>query len=58
MLDWYCKQTTHTVWLGTSPKTKAETFYRTAGWTEIGMQGKSEIKFEMTYHNWMNRKTT
>lgn len=55
MLDWYFKQTKENVWLGTSPKTHAESFYRKAGWTEIGMHGKGEIKFEMTYDDWMSR---
>ena len=52
MLDWYFEQTKNTVWLGTSPNTRAESFYRKAGWTEIGTHGKGEIKFEMTYTNW------
>ena len=54
MLDWYFKQTTKTVWLGTAPNTRAETFYRKSGWTEVGKHGKGEIKFEMTYHSWRN----
>lgn len=57
MIDWYFQQTTTTVWLGTSPKTRAENFYRMAGWKEIGTHGKGEIKFEMTYENWSNRKS-
>jgi GNAT superfamily N-acetyltransferase len=57
MLGWYFKQTTNRVWLGTSPNTRAETFYRKAGWTEIGTHGKSEIKFEMTYRDWTSRMT-
>ena len=52
MLDWYFEQTKSTVWLGTAPKTRAETFYRRAGWTAIGMHGDDEVKFEMTYENW------
>ncbi|MCX6209620.1 MAG: GNAT family N-acetyltransferase [Bacteroidetes bacterium] len=56
MLDWYFNQTTKNVWLGTSPKTRAETFYRKAGWIEIGTHGKNEIKFEMTYNNWITKK--
>lgn len=46
------EQTKTNIWLGTSPKTRAETYYRKAGWTEIGSHGKDEIKFEMTYKNW------
>jgi GNAT superfamily N-acetyltransferase len=52
MLDWYFSQTTENVWLGTSPATRAEAFYRKAGWKEIGTHGDGEIKFEMTYVDW------
>ena len=52
MLDWYFSQTDKTVWLGTAPNTRAELFYRKAGWEEIGMHGKGEIKFEMPSHKW------
>ena len=51
MLDWYFGITDKTVWLGTAPNTRAETFYRKQGWKEIGMHGK-EIKFEMTKEEW------
>ena len=57
MLDWYFTQTKESVWLGTSPHTRAEIFYRKSGWNEIGMHGKNEIKFEMTFENWINNKT-
>jgi len=52
MLEWYFSQGKEKVWLGTSPGTRAEKFYRIAGWKEIGMHGKGEIKFEMTNHEW------
>ena len=52
MLDWYFSQTKSTVWLGTSPKTRAEWFYRKSGWIEVGIHGDGEVKFEMTYENW------
>jgi GNAT superfamily N-acetyltransferase len=55
MLDWYFEQTNENVWLGTSPGTRAETFYRKSGWIEIGTHGKGEVKFEMTVDRWMNR---
>lgn len=55
MLNWYFEQTKTNVWLGTTPNTRAEVFYRNAGWKEIGIHGKDEIKFEMTYENWSNR---
>jgi GNAT superfamily N-acetyltransferase len=53
MLDWYFEQTKIPVWLGTAPNTRAETFYRKAGWKEIGMHGKGEVKFEMRYEDWV-----
>lgn len=52
MLNWYFEQTKTNIWLGTSPNTRAEIFYRKAGWTEIGTHGNGEIKFEMSYKNW------
>ena len=51
MLDWYFQQTKTTLWLGTSPNTRAEIFYRKNGWAETGMHGSKEIKFEMTFEN-------
>ena len=53
MLDWYFTQTNDTVWLGTQPNSRAERFYRMKGWIETGIHGKGEIKFEMTFKNWM-----
>ena len=52
MLDWYFTQTRDTVWLGTAFNTRAEKFYRKAGWTEVGTNGTKEIKFEMTFDDW------
>ncbi len=57
MLDWYFNQEKRDVWLGTAPNTRAETFYRKAGWIETGMHGKGEIKFEMTLDTWMRKKS-
>lgn len=57
MLNWYFEQTKNTVWLGTSPNTRAEHFYRTAGWKETGTHGKDEIKFEMSHTVWTSLKT-
>ncbi|KGO94804.1 GNAT family N-acetyltransferase [Flavobacterium subsaxonicum] len=54
MLNWYFAQTKEKVWLGTSPNTRAELFYRKSGWKEIGTHGKGETKFEMTFDNWIN----
>jgi len=56
MLDWYFSKTHKTVWLGTNPNTRAELFYRKAGWKEVGTHGEGEIKFEMTFKDWRQVK--
>jgi len=58
MMDWYFSQTAETIWLGTAPGTRAETFYRKAGWKEVGIHGKGEIKFEMTDDEWKHRNAS
>lgn len=55
MMDWYFSQTKDTAWLSTAPGTRAEGFYRKAGWQEKGVYGKGEIKFEMSYAGWQHR---
>jgi GNAT superfamily N-acetyltransferase len=55
MINWFFTQKKDTIWLGTDPNTRAEQFYKKAGWKAVGIHGKSEIKFEMTYENWINR---
>jgi hypothetical protein len=55
MLRWYFDQTKQTLWLSTSPDTRAESFYKHAGWKEKGIHGKGEIKFEMTYDEWKSQ---
>jgi GNAT superfamily N-acetyltransferase len=55
MLDWYFQQTQQAVWLGTAPGTRAEAFYKKAGWRVTGMHGKGEVKFEFDYADWMKR---
>ena len=47
MLEWYFAQGKEKVWLSTSPGTRAEGFYRKAGWKEVGVYGDGEIRFEM-----------
>jgi GNAT superfamily N-acetyltransferase len=52
MMNWYFSQTDETVWLSTTPGTRAETFYKMQGWKEVGMYGKGEVKFEMSKVDW------
>ena len=56
MLNWYFVQTDVAVWLSTAPHSRAEGFYRKAGWKETGLYGKGEIKFEMTFSEWKKNK--
>lgn len=58
MLDWYFTRTKNKVWLGTAFNTRAEYFYRKAGWEAAGTHGSKEIKFEMTYERWQQLKLT
>lgn len=58
MLDWYFEQTREPVWLGTTPGTRAEAFYQKSGWTALGMHGKAEVKFGMTYETWLETRST
>jgi len=55
MLDWYFSRTRESVWLATSPGTRAEGFYIRAGWTKTGMTRHGEVRFEMTYEDWAGR---
>jgi GNAT superfamily N-acetyltransferase len=55
MLDWYFEQTDTTVWLSTTPKTRAAAFYTKAGWIETGLYGRDEIQFEMSRARWRSR---
>ncbi|QDW25663.1 GNAT family N-acetyltransferase [Pedobacter sp. KBS0701] len=55
MMDWYFDQTQEPVWLGTSPNTRAEEFYSRQCWKKVGMVNKGEVKFEMSYEDWVNR---
>ena len=56
MIDWYFSQTEADLWLSTSPNTRAEKFYRAAGWKHTGMHGK-EFKFEMSHSHWKKLKS-
>jgi GNAT superfamily N-acetyltransferase len=52
MMKWYFLQTDETIWLGTAPGTRAERFYRKAGWKQTGLRANGEIMFEMTKIEW------
>lgn len=56
MIDWYFSKKTDTVWLSTTPGTRADQFYRKCGWTETGKYGTSQVRFEMSYEKWLDIK--
>lgn len=55
MITWYFTETKQRIWLSTAFNTRAESFYRRAGWIENGRHGEFEIKFEMTYSYWTDK---
>jgi GNAT superfamily N-acetyltransferase len=54
MLSWYFAQTAESVWLSTAPGTRAEGFYRRAGWQEAGYTESGEIRFEL--YKWSGKE--
>jgi GNAT superfamily N-acetyltransferase len=52
MMTWYFKTGKNAVWLSTAPNSRAEMFYRKAGWKSTGTTKSGEIKFEMTASDW------
>lgn len=51
LLAWYFGQTAQPLWLSTAPGTRAEGFYRRAGWHETGRTASAEIRFELAAWN-------
>ncbi|PRY16237.1 acetyltransferase (GNAT) family protein [Pontibacter ummariensis] len=47
MVDWSFAQGQSKLWLTTDPGTRAETFYRKAGWVETGKAKNGELRFEL-----------
>jgi GNAT superfamily N-acetyltransferase len=56
MMDWFFSQKVNSVWLSTDPGTRAEDFYRKAGWTATGEEANGEIRFEMSRERWLTRQ--
>ncbi|HEX8275833.1 MAG TPA: GNAT family N-acetyltransferase [Longimicrobiaceae bacterium] len=52
MMDWMFAAGAEGVWLGTDPGTRAERFYRTAGWRYAGAQENGEARCEMSGDDW------
>lgn len=46
MTGWLWRQGDEPIWLSTDPGTRAEGFYRKAGWIATGMMPNGEVRFE------------
>jgi GNAT superfamily N-acetyltransferase len=46
VVSWLSTQRVDRVWLSTQPGTRAEKFYRAAGWTDAGRTTNGEVRFE------------
>ena len=57
MMDWFFDQGVDRVWLGTDPGTRAEGFYRSAGWRPAGEEPNGEVRFEISRTEWVARLT-
>lgn len=49
MLAWFAERGCRSAWLTTEPGTRAERFYRAAGWQFTGMTSSGEARFEMHF---------
>lgn len=52
MMDWYFDQEKEKVWLSTAPGSRAEGFYKVAGWKQTDITRSGELKFEMSAEDW------
>lgn len=48
MVTWLFEQSRERVWLTTARNTRAEHFYRAAGWRAVGAVAHGEIRFELS----------
>ncbi len=56
MMDWYFDQGKEKVWLSTASNSRAEGFYKIAGWKQTGITGSGEVKFEMRAEDWQRNR--
>ncbi len=52
MLKWYFNQYKDALWLSTAQGTRAEQFYKKAGWEADGFNKTGEIIFRLKYSQW------
>ena len=51
MVEWLSATGRSPIWLTTEPGTRAERFYRAAGWRSVGATENGEIRFELGFAN-------
>ena len=56
MAEWMFSEGLERVWLGTEPGTRAEQFYRAAGWQYVESE-RGEAKYELTRGEWLSRRS-
>lgn len=54
MMDWLFAAGAERVWLSTDPGTRAEAFYRAAGWVRAG-DHRGEARYELSRDAWLAR---
>ena len=47
-VDWLWQQGVARLWLTTAPRTRAQGFYESAGWRNVGETSYGELRFELT----------
>jgi GNAT superfamily N-acetyltransferase len=52
MVDWLFASGAARIRLGTGEGTRAERFYRRAGWQEAGREASGELRFELSREGW------
>lgn len=52
MVEWLFGKGCARLWLTTTPATRAEAFYRRAGWRDVGPAPGGEIRMELTERDW------
>ncbi len=59
MISWCFEQTKlQELWLSTGQYTRAEAFYRRAGWEAAGTEANGEIRFSLTKQRWLEQQNT
>jgi len=53
MMTWLFDAGAQLIWLNTDADTRAEAFYRSAGWRLVGDEGNGERRYEMSREDWL-----